>query len=136
MAVNRDCVVDTTLYWIGVPTEGAAYYLVAVINSDAVRDALAPLMPKGQFGARHVHKHIWRLPIPEYDEENALHREIAQAGAVAAEGAVAVLRDLRTARAERGQDTSVTVARREIRKWLAASTEGQEIDHLVAQLLR
>lgn len=28
------------------------------------------------------------------------------------------------------------VARREIRKWLAASTEGQEIDHLVAQLLK
>ena len=92
-------------------------------------------MPKGQFGARHVQKHIWRLPIPEYDEENALHREIAEAGAIAAEGAAAVLRDLRTARAERGQDTSVTVARREIRKWLAASTEGQEVDRLIAQLL-
>ncbi len=92
-------------------------------------------MPKGQFGARHVQKHIWRLPIPEYDEENALHRKIAQAGAIAAEGAAAVLRDLRTARAERGQTTTVTVARREIRAWLAESDEGQEVERLVAQLL-
>ena len=24
-------------------------------------------MPKGQFGARHLHKHLWKLPIPEFD---------------------------------------------------------------------
>ena len=96
---------------------------------------LAPLMSKGQFGGRDIQKHIWRLPIPEYDKENALHREIAEAGTIAAEGAAAVLRDLRTTRAERGQTTTVTVARREIRKWLAESDEGQEVERLVAQLL-
>ena len=132
---GKDVLIDYKLFWIPCETQSEAQYLVTVINSRILEEAVGPLMPKGQFGARDVVKHIWRLPIPEYDEENALHRGIAQAGAIAAEGAAAVLRDLRTARAERGQDTSVTVARREIRKWLAASNEGQEVERLVARLL-
>ena len=42
-------------------------YLVAVINSDALQEAVKPLMSKGQFGARDLHKHLWKLPIPEFD---------------------------------------------------------------------
>ena len=25
---------------------------------------VTPLMSKGQFGARDLHKHLWKLPIP------------------------------------------------------------------------
>ena len=133
--VSADWIIDTTLYWIATPSESAAYYLLGVINSDTARDALAPLVPKGQFGARHVHKHIWRLPIPEYDEREALHREIAAAAREAAEGAERVLRDVRAQRAEQGKPTTVTVARREIRKWLQISAEGAQVEELVGQLL-
>ena len=44
-------------------------------------------MNKGQFDARDLHKHLWKLPIPEYDAGDPLHREIAEAGAAAALGA-------------------------------------------------
>ena len=84
-----------------------------------------PLMSKGQFGARDVHKHIWRLPIPEYDDSNDLHRAIARGGAPRpAVGARALWDDIRADREASGKSTSVTVARREIRKWLLESEEG------------
>ena len=33
-----------------------AYYLLAIINSDALYEAVTPLMPKGQFGSRDLDK--------------------------------------------------------------------------------
>ena len=92
-------------------------------------------MSKGQFGARDLQKHLWRLPIPEYDDSNDLHRAIAEAGATAAVGARALWDDIRADREASGKSTSVTVARREIRKWLSESEEGQRVEELVGRLL-
>ena len=92
-------------------------------------------MSKGQFGSRDLHKHLWRLPIPEYDEREMLHREIAAAGQAAAAGAAEVLEATQATRAASGKTTSVTVARREIRAWLERSAEGQRIETLIGQLL-
>ena len=72
--------VDSTLYWITCQNVEEAYYLLALINSDTLYAAVQPLMAKGQFGARHLHKQLWKLPIPEYDGREALHGEIAAAG--------------------------------------------------------
>ena len=56
--------VDYTLYWIACKDIQEANYLVAIINSHALSEAVAPLMPKGQFGPRHLQKHLWKLSIP------------------------------------------------------------------------
>ncbi len=58
-----------------------ANYLLAIINSQVLYTAVIPLMSKGQFGARNLKKLLWKLPIPEYDATEALHVEIAAAGA-------------------------------------------------------
>ena len=89
-------------------------------------------MPKGQFGARHLHKHLWKLPIPEFDPANEQHIAIAKAGEAAAHGAALQLEQLRE---QRGKVT-VTVARRESRKWLRESPEGAAVEAGVARLLR
>ena len=128
-------VLDTSLYSISCDSTTEAMYLAAVFNSTTLKDMLAPLMAKGGFGARHVHKHPWRLPIPEYDDSNDLHRTIAEAGAAAAVGARALWNDIRADREASGKSTSVTVARREIRKWLSESVEGQRVEELVGRLL-
>ena len=47
--------------------------------------------------AFHSAKHLWKLPIPEYDPGNQLHVDIAQAGASAATGASDQLAALRKA---------------------------------------
>ena len=119
---NDDCVVENVLFWLTCKCTQEAFYLVAIINSDVLQKAVAPLMPKGQFGARHLHKHLWKLPIPEFDASNGLHDDIARAGETAAAGAAVRLEELRK---ERGAGLTVTIARREIRKWLRESVVPQ-----------
>lgn len=92
-------------------------------------------MSKGQFGARDVQKHLWRLPIPEFDSSDTLHLEIAEAGMEAAIGAESSWREIEAERRVAGKSVSVTIARREIRAWLAESAEGKRVEALVERLL-
>jgi len=99
--------IDYTLFWAPCRDNQEAHYLLAIINSLTLYEAAQPLMAKGQFGARHLQKHLWKLPIPEYDATNRLHQEIARAGQAAASGAAQQLQNLNT--------LSTTIARRELR---------------------
>ena len=126
--------VDTSLYWIGCDTQAEAHYLACIINSDALADAVRPFMPKGQFGARHVHKHLWRLDIPEYDPYRELHRQIAAAGQQASHQAATELRRVQRERSAQGKDTANRAARDALRAWLARSAIGKRIEALVEQL--
>ncbi len=129
---NDDAIVDYTLFWIACKDAQEAHYLLAIINSDVLYEAVEPLMPKGQFGARHLQKQLWKLPIPAFDAENPLHVELSEAGEAAAEGAAKQLAQLRV---DRGHNVSVTIARRELRKWLRASAEGKAVEAGVGRLV-
>ena len=124
--------VDYTLYWISCRDVPEAHYLLAIINSETLYESVQPLMPKGQFGARHLQKHLWKLPIPEFDPAQELHALIADTGAAAAAGAREKLEELRE---QRGDKLTVTIARRELRKWLRASDEGKAVESAVGRLL-
>ena len=126
-------IVDSTLFWVTCATMREAHYLVAIINSDTLHEAVLPLMARGQFGPRHLQKHLWRLPIPEFDADDPLRAAIADAGAAAALGAQARLRDLQ---AERGPAVSWRIARRELRAWLTSSPEGKAVEDQVQRLLQ
>ena len=128
---DDEAMVENVLFWVTCKDVQEADYLLAIINSDALFEAVAPLMPKGQFGARHLHKHLWKLPIPEFDPANPLHAEVSDAGKAAADGAA---RQLAALQAERDRVT-VTIARRELRNWLRNSPEGQAVEHAVTRLL-
>ena len=128
---DRDAIIDHKLLWIKCKHRQEANYLLAIINSDALYEAVGPLMSKGQFGARDLQKHLWKLPIPEFDPDNAVHRGVADAGWAAEDGAQLQLDRLL---ADRGRVT-VTIARRELRKWLKSSPEGQAVEAVVAELL-
>ena len=128
---GNESLVDYTLFWITCKDSQEANYILAIINSQALYDAVAPMMAKGQFGARHLQKHLWKLPIPEFDPDDPLHAAVSEAGKVAAEGAAHRLAHLRQ---ERNQVT-VIIARREIRKWLRESKEGKAVERAVGELL-
>ena len=119
--------VDYKLFWVTCKNSEEANYLLAIINSDALQEAVRPLMSKGQFGARDPQKHLWRLPIPEFDPAQELHCAIAAAGNR--------LEELRRLRERQEDKLTVTIARRELRKWLRASAEGQAVETAVAHLL-
>ena len=128
----HDAIVDCTLFWAPCKDLQEAHYVLAIINSRALYETAKPLMAKGQFGARHLQKHLWKLSIPEYDAANRLHQNIATAGQAAASGAAQQLNALRQ---ERGAAVSTTIVRRELRGWLAQSGEGKQVETLVTQLL-
>lgn len=129
-------IVESTLYWIECDDWAEAYYISTIINSTALWDSVIPLAPKNWAGnSRHVQKHLWRLPIPEFDPDESLHLELAEAGAEAALGAESVWREIEAERRAAGKSVSVTVARREIRAWLAESAEGERVEALVERLL-
>ena len=123
--------IDTTAYWITCKDLQEAYYLLAIINSDALYEMVKPLMSKGQFGARDLHKHLWKLSIPEFDLDDPLHVAVSEAGEAAAEGAADQLAQLHQER----DRVTVTIARRELRKWLRQSPEGQAVEDAAGRLL-
>ena len=128
---DHNIIVDYKLFWVTCKDIQEARYLLAVINSHVLREAVNPFMSKGLFGARDLQKHLWKLPIPAFDSANPLHMEVAMAGSTAEVGATQRLALLRT---ERG-DVSVGIARRELRLWLRTSKEGAAVEAAVGKLL-
>ena len=121
---DDNAILDHKLFWTTCKDIDEAHYLLATINSDVLYEMVMPLMPKGQFGARDLQKHLWKLPIPEFDPANPLHAEVSDAGKAAADGAA---RQLAALQAERSRVT-VTIARRELRNWLRSSPEGRAVE--------
>ena len=126
-------IIESKLFWVTCRNMQEARYLVAIINSDTMYEAVQPLMTRGQFGPRDLQEHLWKLPIPEFDAADPLHTAIADTGAAAALGAQARLRDLQ---AERGAAVSWRIARRELRAWLTSSPEGKAVEDQVQRLLQ
>ena len=125
--------VDETLYWITCRNLEEANYLLAIINSDSLAAAVNQYtVPNWAGNTRNLHKHLWKLPIPEFDPKQKLHMVIAKAGERAAAGAAAKLAEVRELR---GNDVGVTIIRRELRAWLRSSPEGKEVEAAVAALL-
>ena len=129
---DDDALVDYKLFWVACKSTEEANYLLAIINSDALQDAVRPLMSKGLFGARDLQKHLWKLSIPEFDPAQKLHAAIARAGKTAA---VAAGKKLAVLREQWGDKLTVTIVRRELRTWLRASAEGRAVERGVGRLL-
>lgn len=128
--------VDTSLYWIICKTLEEAYYLAAVINSDTLAETVNKFtIPNWAGKTRHLHKHLWRLPIPTYDSNNTLHTDLAVLGSQLATEASTHLADLQAARASDNKSTSVIVARRQLRQWLSTHPPAQQVERLAARLI-
>ena len=125
--------VENVLFWVACKDVNEANYLMAIINSDVVATSVNKYtVPNWAGNTRHLHKHVWKLPIPEFDRDNRLHVTLAEAGERVAVGASARLAELRS---ERGERLTVTIARRELRAWLRGSAEGRAVEGVVGRLL-
>ena len=131
--LNDDAaLVENALFWIACRNTEEANYLMAIINSDILYERVKSLMPKGQYGPRHLHKHLWKLPIPKFDPENELHIVTAEAGKNTALVATTALKELREQYADK---LTWRITRRELRSWLQTSDEGQAVENAVGKLL-
>lgn len=119
-------VIDKKLYWGAAGSLQEAQYLIAILNSPAITELLAPMQSRGEHNPRDFDKLVWRLPIPLFDPDDALHRQLVelaeQAEAVAAGVDVSAHR-------------SFQVQRRLMREKLDGAGLAGAIDHLVLELL-
>ena len=128
-------ILENALFQTVCRSEDEAYYVLTVINSNALAAATAPFMPKGLYGARHFHKHGWKLPIPRHDAEDPLHVRLSELGTVAEQECHALITqsDIMTKPAG---DAQSRAARRLLRhEWQPNSKTAQAIETAVAELL-
>ena len=132
---DHHAVLENALFQTICRSEAEAYYVVAIINSDALAKSAETFMPKGLFGAWHFHKHGWKLPIPRYDADDPLHVQISELGATAEQECrqLIALTDIMTKPAGEAQSRA---ARHLLRHtWQPESETAQAIEAAVAELL-
>ncbi|EDQ34289.1 Type I restriction-modification system methyltransferase subunit [Hoeflea phototrophica DFL-43] len=122
---NKRAVIANGLYWASMETEAEADYLCAVMNAPVTTELVRPFMSYGK-DERDIHKHVWEVPIPKYDPAIALHNRLSELGKRAEEIAAVFPID---------PNLHFAATRRHIRAHLEATSEGQEIDELVFELL-
>ncbi len=127
-AVVRDAnaVIDHMLYWGAAASESESLFLVTVLNSTTLGDAVRPFQSAGAFGPRHFDKYVWYAPIPIFDSANALHLDLARLGAAAEAVAASV---------PLAEGVGFQAARAQVRAALAGSI-GPDIESAVRSLLQ
>ena len=136
-AVVRDkrAILDTTLYQTPCRSEGEAQFLTSLLNSDTLTMAAESFMPRGLYGARHFHKHGWKLPIPHYAAADPLHMRLSELGKAAEQECRALVAQSDIMSKPAG-DAQSRAARRLLRhEWQPNSETAQAIEASVAQLL-
>jgi hypothetical protein len=116
---------NNKLYWCAARSEEEADYLCALLNSPVTTEFVRPLMSYGK-DERDIHKHVWKLPIPEFDPGNPALARLAQLGALAEQLAREV---------EVVPELHFSASRRRIRAHLVGNPDALEIDDLVYELL-
>ena len=92
-------------------------------------------MPRGLFGARHFHKHGWKLSIPRYDANDPLHVRLSELGETAEQECQALIAESDIPTKPAG-DAQSRAARRLLRhEWQPNSATAQDIETAVAELL-
>jgi hypothetical protein len=74
----------------------------------------------------HVDKHVWKLPIPVYNPDSPVHRQLAELGRQEAELVAALVFD---------EGTNYVTLRQQVRKALAASNHAALVSGIVIELL-
>ena len=69
-------IIDTSLYYTQVANRGEGLYLEGILNSEAIMQKIEGLQSQGQWGARHIHRHLLKPYFPKYNPGNALHKGI------------------------------------------------------------
>jgi hypothetical protein len=73
-------IADNVTYRYYADCEDHALYLVGVLNSAVVNEAIKPFQPQGLMGERDIHRRPFEVcSIPTFDPKDALHQKIVEA---------------------------------------------------------
>jgi len=79
-SINLEFIVESKTYVFYTLNINEAFYLVSILNSSIPNALMKDFQTKGLFGARDVHKKILDIFFPKYDQNDALHNELAEMG--------------------------------------------------------
>jgi len=125
-------VADSDTYFYETDSEQEANYLVAILNSRIINEAVKPFQARGLWGPRHFCSKPLELPVPKFNSKNKSHKRLAKLGEKCAKKVKKFLPKL----LEKYPGSSANAAgrrRTDIREYL--SKEMDEIDRLVKELL-
>jgi hypothetical protein len=118
-------IVEHKAYWAPIRSLDEARYLCVIINSGAVLQRVIPRQSRGWRDPRDFDNLVWELPIPEFDGNLELHRDLAAAGAEAETTVAAVVLP----------EGDYRRKRRAIRDVLASTGLAARMEALVGRLL-
>ena len=73
---DSEGIIDTKLYWFNISNRNEGLYLEGVLNSDYLMNKIENLQSQGQWGTRDIHRHLLKPPIPKYNPNQKLHKNI------------------------------------------------------------
>jgi hypothetical protein len=122
---DDEAILNSDLYWAPMQSEREADFISAILNAPMRTELARPFMSYGK-DERHIHKHVWELPVPKFDPNEETHVRIADIG-----------RQLENIVATFPIDESVhfSATRRHIRDFVMETAEGQEINDLVTEMI-
>ena len=123
---DETAIIDHKLYWAAAESPEEACYLCGILNSEALRAGVEQFQSQGQWGARDFDKYVFNLPIPKFDGNDPLHRELARGAKTAEEVAKAVSE-------KKGE--YFTRTRKRVRSVLAEHGISAELELLAKRLL-
>lgn len=119
-------ILDNRLYYLAVNDIAEGRYLTAILNSETVRGAAEQWQSEGQWGKRDFDKAVFNLPIPLFNANNQLHRDLAEAASRAESVAATV---------ELKEGEHFTRSRKRIRLTLIENGVAGEIEKMVSKLI-
>ena len=123
---DETAIIDHKLYWAAAESPEEACYLCGILNSEALRAGVEQLQSQGQWGAWDFDKYVFNLPIPKFDGNDPLHRELARVAKTAEEVAKAV---------SEKEGEYFTRMRKRVRSALAKHRIAAELELLAKRLL-
>ena len=119
--MERSAIIDHELYWAPASSLDEARYLSAILNSSVLTMAVRPMQARGEHNPRHFDKYVFRLPIPQYDPDDASHARLV----VLAERSENVAAQAMTTVLARSGDLELLVA--EVGDELEGAAEGGDV---------
>ena len=133
LITDNKAILDTKLYQVICRSENEAYFLLSIINSATLAAEAKPFCTTNWARKiRDLHKHLWKLPIPEFDKDNELHAWLAKLGYMAETEAYAEIAEIK----DSGKPLTSKAARDKLRHgWQPTSETAATIENAVAKLL-
>ena len=125
LITDNRAVINSGLYWATARNIKEGYYLCAILNSPVTTDLVRPYMSYGK-DERDIHKHVWEIPIEDFDDSKTSHERLASLGEQAA---------LLASKTVISAELHFSAQRRQVRKAIGGTAIADEIDQLVFESL-